>query len=502
MMNNGRTLARFQAAGAIAVILVAGWTASVSQAQFLENNVRLLQTFTGEAAFDEFGWVTDAIGDLNNDGITDFLVSAPGNDFAGNNAGRVYVYSGATGEQIYTFEGNPGERLGTDVGDAGDVDNDGVTDVILGAQSLGAGRIYLFSGADGSLIRVVNGEAAGDNFGASVGSVGDVNGDQHDDVIVGAPRHDTAGINAGRVYVISGADGSIIDTVDGESSGDRFGSAINGLGDVSGDEIGDFVVGAQHAGPAGRGRAYVYSGATRQLVYPLLAPDATGVDFGLYFVASPGDVNNDGTPDVYVSDFSDSSGTGKAYVFDGTDGSRIHVFSGAKPGQGFGIGRGAGDVNHDGYDDLLLASWSSSLGGSNAGMAQIFSGRDASLLRTITSTTAGETFGFDANAVGDVDGDGEPDFVISAAWNNAAGTRAGRVYLIAGNRLLRPGDLNCDGVFNGGDIDPFFLALGDPPGYVARFPKCNILNGDMNGDGAVNGADIDAFFACLGGVCP
>ena len=64
------------------------------------------------------------------------------------------------------------------------------------------------------------------------------------------------------------------------------------------------------------------------------------------------------------------------------------------------------------------------------------------------------------------------------------------------------GDLNCDGSFNGADIDPFFLALGDPAAYVIQFPNCDIMLGDMNGDGAVNGADIDSFFECLGGGCP
>ncbi|MCH8805559.1 MAG: hypothetical protein IH986_05675 [Planctomycetes bacterium] len=69
--------------------------------------------------------------------------------------------------------------------------------------------------------------------------------------------------------------------------------------------------------------------------------------------------------------------------------------------------------------------------------------------------------------------------------------------------LSRPGDLNCDGVFNGGDIDPFFLALGDPAAYALAFPGCDISHGDMNGDGLVNGADIDPFFLCLGGgACP
>ena len=89
-------------------------------------------------------------------------------------------------------------------------------------------------------------------------------------------------------------------------------------------------------------------------------------------------------------------------------------------------------------------------------------------------------------------------------WIVGGGRRFGQV----GHAFLlipidTPGDMNCDGVFNGGDIDPFFLALGDPAAYLATFPDCRIANGDMNGDGALNGGDIDPFFACLGGgVCP
>ena len=66
-----------------------------------------------------------------------------------------------------------------------------------------------------------------------------------------------------------------------------------------------------------------------------------------------------------------------------------------------------------------------------------------------------------------------------------------------------PGDMNCDGALNGADIDPFFLALGDPAAYLLAFPNCDPLNGDINGDGTLNGGDIDPFFRCLGaGGCP
>ena len=74
---------------------------------------------------------------------------------------------------------------------------------------------------------------------------------------------------------------------------------------------------------------------------------------------------------------------------------------------------------------------------------------------------------------------------------------------IAYRSLTLPGDMNCDGSFNGADIDPFFLALGDPAAYTVQFPNCTLANGDMNNDGRVNGGDIDPFFACLGGgACP
>ena len=79
----------------------------------------------------------------------------------------------------------------------------------------------------------------------------------------------------------------------------------------------------------------------------------------------------------------------------------------------------------------------------------------------------------------------------------------GALYVYTGLSATGSGDMNCDGAFNGGDIDPFFLALGDPAAYTAQFPNCDILLGDMNGDGSVNGGDIDPFFACLGGgACP
>ena len=93
--------------------------------------------------------------------------------------------------------------------------------------------------------------------------------------------------------------------------------------------------------------------------------------------------------------------------------------------------------------------------------------------------------------------------IVGAPWNNDNGDLAGSAYLFDAAGASSPGDLNCDGRLDGGDIDPFFLALGDPAAYLLQFPNCDPLNGDMNGDGRLDGGDIDPFFQCLAfGGCP
>jgi hypothetical protein len=151
--------------------------------------------------------------------------------------------------------------------------------------------------------------------------------------------------------------------------------------------------------------------------------------FGNFFVAGVGDVNGDGTPDIYAADYGDTTlgpGTGRAAVFSGIDGSQLLSWTGSAAGEGLGPGREAGDVNGDGRIDLVIGSYNSSDGAPSAGKVQVFSGADGSLLRTITSTTPGEQLGFDAVGVGDQNGDGIPDLLVSAASGET-------VYLIAGS---------------------------------------------------------------------
>jgi hypothetical protein len=133
-------------------------------------------------------------------------------------------------------------------------------------------------------------------------------------------------------------------------------------------------------------------------------------------------VNGDGTPDVYVGDYGDANGDGRAAVHSGSDGAELLSWRGGF-GEGLTPGREAGDVDGDGRVDLVIGSYTA--GPAGEGKVQVFSGADGSAIRTITSTTPGENFGFDAVGIGDVDGNHSPDLLVSAASGDT-------VYVIAG----------------------------------------------------------------------
>jgi len=188
----------------------------------------------------------------------------------------------------------------------------------------------------------------------------------------------------------------------------------------------DLIVGARSADG---GKAYVFSGKTGALLFQIDAP-ASGGNLGWFFVAGVGDVNRDGRPDVYAADFGDTTlgpATGRAAVYSGKDGRELLSWTGNAAGEGLGPGREAGDVNRDGHVDLAIGSWISNDGAPGAGQVEIYSGKDGSLLRRLTSTTAGENFGFDTVGLGNLTRDRVPDFVVSAATAN-------RVYVIAGSK--------------------------------------------------------------------
>jgi hypothetical protein len=418
--------------------------------------------------------------------VTELVIPSPG---AANNAGRVDVFSGASGLPIphLALSGAvPGGRFGHAIADAGDLDHDGTTDLVIGSPGPGttAGRVYLFSGRTGTLIRRIDGAAAADGFGFAVSGAGDLNHDGCAEIVVGATGQDSGGNGAGRVYVFSGIDGSLLRTHDGEAAGDRLGCGVTSVGDIDGDAVPDYAAAANLAGAGHHGRAYVWSGAGGQRLLTLEA-DPTGSKFGEFFIGPAGDADHDGTPDLYVGDYQDS----RAYVFSGTDGHRLYTFHQA-PGEGLGCGRTSGDVNGDRHADLVVGAFSNSAGAGQAGRVYVYSGRDGAVLRTITSTRSGEQFGFDAVGVGDLDGDGKLDFLVGASNGN-------RAYAIAGNHPVCYA--NCDG-----GTAPPILNVNDFICFQSRFAAGdNDANCDQStAPPVLNVNDFLCFQAGFASGCP
>ena len=390
---------------------------------------RVIREWDGEAANDQFGWIARNIGDVDGDGIPDVVTSAPTKEIVGPKAGRIYVYSTRTGKLLWSADGGPGDQLGTGIEAAGDTNHDGIPDVIASAPGGGYAKVY--SGRDGRVLLTLTAENKSDNFGRHASGVGDVDHDGFADVIVGAPGNDAGGKGAGRAYVYSGKTGRVLLTLTGERAGDAFGSAVAGFADRKRLLL---LAGAPSAGPRQAGRTYVYASLQAKPQFVIDADEAGGALGGM-FLSVPGDVDGDGVPDVYASDWNNSAkgpSTGRVYVHSGRDGRRLLVLTGETAGEGFGTSPAvAGDVDGDGHADLIVGAWQYAGAAVGGGRAYLYSGKDGHLMKTYTCRTPGDTFGFDAVSIGDVDGDGTTDFLITAGWSGVHGFHSGRVFIVS-----------------------------------------------------------------------
>ncbi|HEU4952854.1 MAG TPA: VCBS repeat-containing protein, partial [Holophagaceae bacterium] len=275
---------------------------------------------------------------------------------------------------------------------------------------------------DGRLLRTFEAPEGARAFGVHVATAGDLDGDGHADVIIGAP-----GGGAGAAFVYSGKDGHLLAELRGERAGDRFGSAVAG-------GSGFLVIGAPTAGPDRHGRAYVYRGLPPKAVAALDAPP-TGQALGGMFAAVLGDTDGDGVPDLFVSDWRDGAqgtGTGRIFVLSGATGRVRFELAGKMPGEGFGTSSSvAGDVDGDGRADLVVGAWQHAGAAPSGGKVTVFSGADGRVLATFTGRIPWETLGFDAVGLGDVDGDGTVDLLLASAWSAQAGFHAGRVLIVS-----------------------------------------------------------------------
>ena len=466
---------------------------------------------TGFAANDNFGFSVSSAGDVNGDGYSDLIIGAPLNDAGASNAGRAYIYYGGaiinSGVDVILTGLTTGDQFGYSVSSAGDVNGDGYSDVIVGANlndggASNAGRAYIFFG--GSSMNnvadvILTGAAASDNFGTSVSTAGDVNGDGYSDVIVGANLNDAGGTSAGRAYIFLGGSSmnNVADIIlTGVAASDNFGFSVSTAGDVNGDGYSDVIAGAtgNDAGGSNAGRAYVYFGGStmNDIADILLTGEAVSDGLGVS-VSTAGDVNGDGYSDVIVgANLNDAGGAdaGRAYIYFGgsnPDNTADLLLTGVVAGDRLGSSvSSAGDVNGDGYSDVIAGAPLNDAGGSNAGRSYVFFG-GSNMNSTPDFSRSGEAandqYGLPVSTAGDMNGDGYGDIIAGAIANDAGGTNAGRVYLYINS--MTGADI-ADEFFTGAATDDYF-------GYAVSSA------GDFNGDGFVDLA-IGAYGNDAGGT--
>ncbi|MBK9387579.1 MAG: FG-GAP repeat protein [Planctomycetes bacterium] len=384
----------------------------------------LLFHVDGYSASDDFGTSVAPVGDVNGDGRLDFLVGAP-REFG---AGTARLLSGIGGAELQRFTGsNIDDRFGHAVAGAGDVDGDGVPDIVVGAPDADSGGtesglIRVFSGRSYAEIRTIDGQTPNDFFGRAVDGGHDANGDGFDDLLVGAPGE----FGTGTAYAISGRDGATIWRWNGDAIGDEFGGSVAFAGDVDGDGYADAAIGAHlnDSGGTDSGRVRVFSGRTGSELYTV---DGSTFDdrFG-FCVRAAGDVDRDGIPDLIVGapiEF----GVGTVYLLAGRTGAVLRRLTGDDLGDRFGHAVSAlGDLDLDGYADYVVGAPEDDNNGAQSGSVRVFSGRLGLELRTWNGAAADDQFGFDVAGV-DVDDDGFADIVAGVPFSDVGGPESGRV---------------------------------------------------------------------------
>jgi hypothetical protein len=453
----------------------------------------------GNQAIAEFGFSVGTAGDVDGDGYADIIVGARYYDNGQTDEGRAYVYhgsaSGLSATPAWTAESNQaGAEFGFSVGTAGDVNGDGYSDVIVGARrydngQTDEGRAYVYHGSASGLSATPAWTAESDQdnaeFGFSVGTAGDVDGDGYSDVIVGARYYDNGQTDEGRAYVyhgsVSGLSTTPAWTVESDQDLAALGTSVGTAGDVNGDGYSDVIVGAPYINDGlFKGRAYVYHGSAAGLSATPAWTDGgiwSFAEFG-HSVGTAGDVNGDGYADVII-------GTGYHHGVGSLSDPGVFVYHGSATGfstiweeddylmgcYNYSVGT-AGDVNGDGYSDIIVGkSYDGDHPPDETGEALVYlgsAGGPSSAKWTTESDQANAGFGRSVGTAGDVNGDGYADVVVGASdYDNG------------------PDGEGCAWVYHGSPAGPSTTADWSAEGdqLNANFGYSVGTAGDVNGDG-------------------
>jgi hypothetical protein len=455
-----------------------------------------------DQAYAEFGNSVATAGDVNGDGYSDVIVLASHYDNDHGGYGRAFVYlsgpSGLATTPAWSAESTqPYFSLGLPVATAGDVNGDGYSDVIVGAPEYnwytgGRGACVYLGGPSGLAATpawTAESDQAGDRFGWSVATAGDVNGDGYSDVIVGAPNYANGQTGEGRAFVYLGGPSGLAATpawtAESDQAGDRFGWSVATAGDVNGDGYSDVIVGAPYYayGQTDEERAFVYLGSAAGLATTpawRAESDQAYAGFG-NSVAAAGDVNGDGYSDVIVgAPYYDNGQTdeGRAFVYlGGPSGlSTTYGWSAESDQAGANFGSSvatAGDVNGDGYSDVIVGAPYYDNGQTDEERAFVYLGGPSGLATTpawsAESDQAYAGFGNSVAAAGDVNADGYSDVIVGAPYYDNGQSAEGCTFVYYGNGgaglSLKPrqmrGDRSAPVAPLGGshDSDAFTLAL-------------------------------------------